>query len=55
MGLKEDGFRFVYQDGLFDWLHPSEISRYAVDCTDMTEDEFVEFVKQITNLEENAE
>lgn len=44
--LKEQGFRFVWQNGVFCWKHPSEIQHDAIDCTDMDADEFVAIVRE---------
>ena len=46
MSLQEQGFRFVLQDGEFDWLHPALIKPEAVDLTDLSEHEFSVFVER---------
>ena len=47
MSLKDQGFRFIYVNGAFCWLHPAEIQIPAdvVDCTDMSDEEFDLFVR----------
>lgn len=44
MNLKDQGYRFVYVDGAYRWVHPLEVPANAVDCTDMGDDEFAQFV-----------
>lgn len=49
MTLKEKGFRFAYRSrhGKFEyqWTHRAEIQADDVDCTDLTDDEFEQFVR----------
>jgi hypothetical protein len=42
--LQDQGFRFVCINGVCDWVHPAEIPAGSVDCTDMTDDEFEDFM-----------
>ena len=42
--LQDQGFRFVCLNGECDWKHPAEIPAGAVDCTDMDDDEFADFM-----------
>lgn len=42
--LAEQGFRFVYRRGEFNWVHPLEKRATDRDCTDMSDAEFVAFV-----------
>lgn len=45
MSLKEEGFRFMYiGDGEYEWIHETRIEDEFIDCTDMTDDEFDNFV-----------
>jgi hypothetical protein len=44
MTLQDEGFRLVHQDGRFAWTHPAEIQDGAVDCTDMSDEEYEETV-----------
>lgn len=46
VGLERDGFRFVYQDGVFSWTHPASITAEAIDCTDMDDATFERFVEK---------
>ena len=46
--MKEKGFRFVFTGSEFKWLHPAEVHAPHVDCTDMDDDEFAEFVASHT-------
>jgi hypothetical protein len=46
-GLQDQGFRFVLQDGKFDWVHPNLLKPEAVDLTDMPEREFNVFVETV--------
>lgn len=48
MTLKDQGFRFVCRDGKFDWLHPADIKPGDIDCTDMDDVQFEEFVASQT-------
>lgn len=45
MNLQEKGYRFLWQDGVFGWVHPACIKEGSVDCTDMPDDEFAEFIE----------
>ena len=53
MGLKEQGFRYMVhrEKDRYGWVHPAEIverkSEGWVDCTDMPDDELVEFFKPV--------
>ena len=47
MSLQDEGFRFVLQDGLFNWVHPNLIRPESVDCTDMPDKEFNAFVETV--------
>lgn len=51
MSLQDDGFRFVYQDGVFTWRHEAEIKPEAIDCTEMTEDDFEKIVLEKTSVQ----
>jgi hypothetical protein len=42
--LDQNKFRFVFRDGLYTWSHRNEIRATDIDCTDMSDDEFVAFV-----------
>lgn len=42
--LDQNKFRFVFRDGLYTWSHIHELRASDVDCTDMSDDEFVSFV-----------
>lgn len=46
MSLQDEGFRFVWQNQEFNWVHPAEITEGVVDCTDMNDAEFEAFVKE---------
>lgn len=45
MSLKDLGFRYVFQNEKFSWLHPANINPNSVDCTDMPDAEFELFVE----------
>lgn len=47
MSLQDEGFRFVLQDGEFNWVHPALLKPEAMDCTDMPEKEFNAFVETV--------
>lgn len=42
--LQEQGFRFVRRGSEFKWVHPLEVMRGDVDCSDMSDDEFDAFM-----------
>jgi hypothetical protein len=42
--LRGQGFRFVFEDGRYVWRHALEVRPGAVDCSDMDDDEFAQFV-----------
>jgi hypothetical protein len=48
MSLQEQGFRFVWCQALREclWRHPLEVKPEDVDCTDMTDREFEQFISQ---------
>jgi hypothetical protein len=51
MSLQDQGFRFVWRPALREclWSHPAEVKPGDVDCTDMSDREFEQFIsKQIT-------
>jgi hypothetical protein len=45
--LQDQGYRFVLQDGRYDWAHPAEVGPDAIDCTDMSDDEFERVVRYL--------
>ena len=47
--LQDQGFRFVLQGGVFAWTHPADghIGPSAIDCTDMSDDEFERVVRYL--------
>ena len=51
MSLKEQGFRYMVhrEKDRYGWVHPAEVAERKreewVDCTDMPDDELVEFFK----------
>lgn len=44
MTLKQEGFRYVRRMGKYMWVHPLELRRGDVDCTDMNDTAFERFV-----------
>lgn len=40
MSLKEEGYRFIYQDGLWSWQHPAIVKPGAIDATDLDDEAF---------------
>lgn len=43
--LRSQGYRFVQcADGCFQWRHPLEILATDIDCTNMTDAEFEQYV-----------
>ncbi len=52
--LREQGFRFVCRDGRGQWLHPLEVQFHDIDCTDMEDDEFAEFVAKARTSRKTA-
>lgn len=44
INLREQGFRFVKRLDEFKWVHPAMLEPSDTDCTDMTDDEFEQFV-----------
>ena len=49
MNLQERGYRFVWQDGFFKWCHTADIKQDAMDCTDMSDEEFDAIVREKTS------
>lgn len=49
MSLKDDGFKYVYQEGKFLWRHPNLINNDAIDCTDISDFELKSLIKKIIN------
>lgn len=45
--LQDQGFRFYLSNGVFAWAHPhsGHIGPNAVDCTDLSDEEFSALVK----------
>lgn len=46
--LQAQGFRFVYRAGYgcgYTWTHSAEMQATDIDCTDMGDDEFEQFVR----------
>lgn len=46
MTLRDQGYRFVRRGVRFDWVHPAEVQRGDLDCTDMGDDEFERVVQE---------
>lgn len=45
MNLQDQGYRFYYLGGnVYQWVHPLEVSKTAIDCTDLDDDEFLDFM-----------
>lgn len=47
MNLREKGYRFYCGDGDCTWRHPLDVKEsypHHIDCTDMTDKEFEEFL-----------
>ena len=44
MGLDKQGFRFVLRGADYLWVHPLEVRASDIDCTDMSDEQFEEFV-----------
>ena len=44
--LKQQGFRFVFRTGAFKWTHKNEMLAGDIDCTDMNDQEFEQFVQE---------
>lgn len=44
MGLDKQGMRYVFRSGDYRWVHKLEMHAADVDCTDMSDEEFHEFV-----------
>lgn len=45
MNLKEQNYRFMYLgNGEYEWVHETRIEKDFIDCTDMTDNEFDDFV-----------
>lgn len=50
MTLREQGFRFTLRvdpvtgERDWNWRHPAEVTDADMDCTDMTDDEYADFV-----------
>lgn len=42
--LSGQGFRLTARGGVIAWRHPAEVRPTDTDCTDMTDDEFEQFV-----------
>jgi hypothetical protein len=49
VSLKDAGFRLIERRGEFRWLSPAMMEAGDVDCTDMSDDEFEEFVSLVSN------
>lgn len=43
MSLRDKGWRFIYRGGEFKWTHPYDLEKEDVDCTEMNDDEFMDF------------
>lgn len=41
----QDGMRFIYRSGAYSWTHRLEMIQGDIDCTDMSDDEFDQFVR----------
>ena len=44
MTLQERGFRYIKRGESFRWMHPSEIVAGDVDCTELTDEQFLAIV-----------
>lgn len=58
MNLAEQGWRFIHRKGStdgFTWVHPSDLRDDDVDCTDMDDATFVDYVKALEPKEEPHE
>ena len=48
MSLRTEGFRLVFRYGhTFMWIHPLEVQKTDVDCTDMSDEEYTAFVRKV--------
>lgn len=48
--LREQGYRFIYRDGQSAWVHPLEVQFDDIDCTDMEDDEYADFVANLSKV-----
>lgn len=47
MSLREQGFRFVIRaNGVINWTHPALVQPGDIDCTDMSDEYFVDTLKK---------
>lgn len=44
--LSAQGYRFIYRDGRYLWAHALEMQAGDVDCSDMDDAEFEQFVRE---------
>lgn len=44
--LSAQGYRFIFRDGRYLWAHALEMQPGDVDCSDMSDDEFEQFVRR---------
>ena len=51
MNLREQGFRFVWRDGRFDWVQT--LQEGDTDCTDMSDEEFDAFAIPLLKTEQD--
>lgn len=47
MTLQQQGFRFVRRDTEFKWSHPADMLASDLDCTDMSDAEFEQAVREV--------
>lgn len=48
MTLRDQGFRFVKRGNEFKWQHPGDMQATDIDCTDMSDNDFADFVAAST-------
>jgi len=46
--LRDPHFRFVFRAGDYRWIHKNEVIPADIDCTDMNDQEFEDFVREHT-------
>jgi len=48
MSLKQQGFKFIRRGNGFKWCHMNELLASDLDCTDMSDAEFEQAVREVT-------
>ena len=50
MSLQDEGFRFTFRDGVFNWRHPLDIMPGDVDMTDASDEDFEKFFEKSLDI-----